>query len=536
MEHNQYGYGRGRGRGRGGYSHRGRGGYQPRPSGQSATYYKGDRKEYYTGGKPNRPYPDGKPETKREEKKIEPAGTKGEEKKKKGQVVTFTVDTNFSWFDPIDEKPKEVVKSATVSKEDKLAVAEKIKVETKTEEVAVERVDKEEKKETKGEEKTETVPEIKTEEVKQPESKEKQEKEQKKEQAKEQKKEEKKKKKKGQVITFTASADSNFSWYADPNDKSMDSMPYRPPPVPIVAPAPRPTISYANDKITDLDLSQLSISYEKQDRAKKGFLNTHISCYVNVVLQALLACTPFYNLLLQLSKQIAPQPGPSASSSSFLKCFAEIVKYFEAERQNVYGIYQRHVVESESIFSMIISKFDMNYQQQDCQEFLCYLLDGMHKEFLSVQGRKKSQDSAAESESEEDEDEWMEMGDKKVIKHNNAETANMEKSFITDIFGGIFKSELTAHGKSHTTATYEPFYLISLDISQADTVPKAMQYFFREEELSDYVDEFTKEKVKAKHKQCIDRLPAILIIHLKRFVYSRTKGTIHKLQQPVYFA
>ena len=118
------------------------------------------------------------------------------------------------------------------------------------------------------------------------------------------------------------------------------------------------------------------------------------------------------------------------------------------------------------------------------------MLDGLQKELLSITNESKAKAAGdaevkKEEESSESEGEWMEMGENnRAIKHNNDETGNMEKSFVTDIFGGIFKSELTAQGKTHTSATYEPFYVINLDISQVDTVIDALKLFFSEEELS----------------------------------------------------
>ncbi len=307
----------------------------------------------------------------------------------------------------------------------------------------------------------------------------------------EEKKEEKKQARKKKVAAaFTASSDPNFSWFADPNDPSVGNLAdHVPPVVQSYAPSPAfPQVSFADEKITGLDLSRLKLIFEPQDRARKGFLNTSISCYMNVVLQALLACPPFYNLLLQLAKIVAPQPSLRVSSSSFIKCFAELGRYFDAETQNVYGVYQRAVVEAESIFSSVVGKFNMNFEQEDCQEFLCYLLDGLHKEFLAISKETPKKEAIAATEQNSDEgsdDEWTEMGDRgKVIKHNNDETGNMEKSFVTDIFGGLFKSELTAHGKAHVTATYEPFYLLSLDIVDVENVSRAFDNFFKEEELN----------------------------------------------------
>ena len=78
----------------------------------------------------------------------------------------------------------------------------------------------------------------------------------------------------------------------------------------------------------------------------------------------------------------------------------------------------------------------------------------------------------------------MEMGARaKLIKHNNSASGDMEKSLVTDIFGGIFKSEFEAHGKPQISATFEPFYLLNLDISHTDNLITALELYFKDQEI-----------------------------------------------------
>jgi len=491
-------------RGRGGYQRRGRYRYK-----HNNDYYR--HWEYAERDK--RQY---KEESKKEvnsDKDSEPQKDKAMSKREKKKPATFIIDTNFSWNSPIELEPmintstKEELPNITTANTQPIIDNEEVVKES------CEEVKEDNEIVCDNEEQSNTQETAATEEVKS-------------EAKQEEKIPEKPTKKK---VNFVASATPAFGWYVNPDGNPSESIPYYPS-QPSQPSLPKPTISYVDDPITELNLSQLSISFDPQDRAKKGFINTHVSCYANVVFQALLACTPFYNLLNQLANQIEPQPENAKPSSSFLKCFTEMYRYFCVENQNKRGSYGTSIIKGEIIFKQIISKFDSTVQQQDSQEFLFYLLDGMHKELLTIQAKDGQDEEEVKSD-----DEWMEMGEKKVIKYNNAETGNIEKSLISDIFGGIFKSELNVQGKVHSTATYEPFYLLSLDISKTDTISKAMKLFFQEEELSDYVDEVKKVKVRAHYKQLIERLPNILVVHLKRFIYSKTIKAIHKLQTPVHF-
>jgi len=213
----------------------------------------------------------------------------------------------------------------------------------------------------------------------------------------------------------------------------------------------------------------------------------------------LMSVSPFYNLVVQLSKLVAPQPSLACTSRSFIKCFAEVARYFDAFEQIKSGPYQTAIVNAEDIFSHLIGKFSPLAEQQDCQELLCYLLDGMHKEMLALakeapSGEVPSQavpspeaklETKSETNDREDADEgWMEMGVRsKAIKHNNSASGDMEKSLVTDIFGGVFKSEFRAQGKPLISATFEPFYLINLDISQAQTVAQGLRVYFQDQEV-----------------------------------------------------
>ena len=83
---------------------------------------------------------------------------------------------------------------------------------------------------------------------------------------------------------------------------------------------------------------------------------------------------------------------------------------------------------------------------------------------------------------------------------------------------------------STPSITLEPFFMLSLEISRCEEIENCLDSFFKERRLDDYVSNGV--KVHATHYQQIDKLPKILILHLKRFIY---RGGPIKMQEDIYF-
>ncbi len=95
----------------------------------------------------------------------------------------------------------------------------------------------------------------------------------------------------------------------------------------------------------------------------------------------------------------------------------------------------------------------------------------------------------------------------------------MQGSVVRDIFSGIIKTELTVEGSAKPSVSYEPFYVLNLEIPR-DTgdLQSCLQSYFTEKKISDYMH--GGKRVRATHKSLISKLPQILCLHLKRFIYT----------------
>jgi ubiquitin C-terminal hydrolase len=126
-----------------------------------------------------------------------------------------------------------------------------------------------------------------------------------------------------------------------------------------------------------------------------------------------------------------------------------------------------------------LSRVDEHFKgrQEDAEEFLGFILDGLHEELLSlarksapdpVAGRGKGEEQRPAASSNTND--WVEVGraGKTVGTLRHADTSH---SPITHIFGGLMRSVLRAGARSSTTL--EPFHTLQLHISVGGPCPLA---------------------------------------------------------------
>lgn len=107
-------------------------------------------------------------------------------------------------------------------------------------------------------------------------------------------------------------------------------------------------------------------------------------------------------------------------------------------------------------FKMMVGRFApqfSGYQQQDCQELMAFLLDGLHEDLNRV--KKKPYVELKEAEGRRDEVVAKEAWEN-YQKRNN--------SIIVDIFHGLLKSTLVCPDCTKVSVTFDPFCYLSLPL------------------------------------------------------------------------
>ncbi|ELW62932.1 Ubiquitin carboxyl-terminal hydrolase 10 [Tupaia chinensis] len=202
------------------------------------------------------------------------------------------------------------------------------------------------------------------------------------------------------------------------------------------------------------------------------------------------------------------------------------------------------------LLTVIKSSLSEKGRQEDAEEYLGFILNGLHEEMLNlkkllspsneklpVSNGPKSH-SVSEEEQEEQgagsEEEWEQVGPRN--KSSVTRQAEFVQTPITGIFGGHIRS-VVYQQSSKESATLQPFFTLQLDI-QSDkirTVQDALESLVARESVQGYTTK-TKQEVEISRRVTLEKLPPVLVLHLKRFVYEKTGGCqklIKNIEYPV---
>lgn len=251
-----------------------------------------------------------------------------------------------------------------------------------------------------------------------------------------------------------------------------------------------------------------------------GLRNLGNTCFMNSILQCLSHTQPLTDHLLKGSHMKIINSN-SSMKGKLTHAFADLIK-------SMWKPGNTDAVSPHS-FKTQIQRFAprfMGYNQQDAQEFLRFLLEGLHDDLNQVNSKPKYKPCEF---------------DDSLSHHQNAEKSwksylSRDNSLMTDLFVGQLKSMLKCCSCGYTSVTFDPFWDLSLPIprktsswsgrrsSGADdsdiSIGDCIQIFTKEEVL-DGDERPTCDKCKTKRKSTkkfsIQRFPSILVLHLKRF-------------------
>ena len=172
--------------------------------------------------------------------------------------------------------------------------------------------------------------------------------------------------------------------------------------------------------------------------------------------------------------------------------------------------------------------------QQDAEEFLGFLLEGLHEECVSVLRTLPSRPeiktgpatASGVKSAETTDGGWHEVGPKQKAAITRSSGAISLETPVTKIFGGKFRSELRVPGLKNSV-TLEPYQPLQLDIgaSNIHNITDALKGLTRPESLHGDFNSPRGPGTTATKQVFIETLPPVLILHLKRFQYDNTGGT-----------
>ncbi|KAI9217664.1 hypothetical protein BC828DRAFT_390577 [Blastocladiella britannica] len=270
--------------------------------------------------------------------------------------------------------------------------------------------------------------------------------------------------------------------------------------------------------------------------APVGLSNVGNTCFMAAALQCLASVDMLTNYVLApdgAAKDLNPF---SDNKGVVVRAYARLLSEMAATK--VGGAVNPRAFKRE--VERIAPQFE-GYDQQDAQEFLRCLLDGLSTDLY------RARYLARFSIPEADEDALPPEAKATVAW---ARYAHTQASFVSDVFAGQLMSRVRCHACGGVFSSFDVFWDLSVPIptasrsypSAADSgydgagaVPLAecLREYAREEELDQnewYNCPTCKSRQRTSKQMLVHRLPPLLVIHLKRFASLR-----HKLTAPVSF-
>jgi ubiquitin carboxyl-terminal hydrolase 8 len=259
-----------------------------------------------------------------------------------------------------------------------------------------------------------------------------------------------------------------------------------------------------------IDVTQLNVT--------TGLNNLGNSCYMNCIIQCLFGTATLFKLFLDGTWK------SHVNVNSKLGTRGIMASYFAQLAQSLYS--NDNGVFEPTRFKSVIGSLNLSFRncdQQDCAEFLNFVLDGLHEDLNECGNRPRE---PAPTEQQEKKLEQMSIRVASTIEWERYLKSDF--SAILYFFQGQFASQLKCLECGTTSTTYQSFAVLSLPIpekyidAKLDKIP--LERCFEEFTKLEVLDgdnrwhcSKCKELRKSTKKITITRLPQNLIIHLKRF-------------------
>ncbi|WVR08469.1 hypothetical protein IAU60_005524 [Kwoniella sp. DSM 27419] len=234
---------------------------------------------------------------------------------------------------------------------------------------------------------------------------------------------------------------------------------------------------------------------------------------MNSTIQCLSATYPFTSFFLDGSyKRAINIYNPLGTKGNLANAFAELLKALWKEDYTFLSpvTFRKNIIGFAQQFS--------GTDQHDSQEFLSFVLDGLHEDLNRVKHKPPAVEMTPEREAA------LEQLPPEVASEKEWNIYKMRNdSFIVDLFQGQYRNRLECLTCHKTSTTYDAFMYMSLPVpaGKKGVVVQELIDEFVKAEVMEKEDAWNCPRCKVPRKATktltIARLPPVLLIQLKRF-------------------